>query len=68
MSLLEGAKGIQKGFFAFHGELGTVYKLVADIFLESEKCGIQEIPYLQFVEPYLAVKKNSSYKEIFKNG
>lgn len=49
-------------------EIGVGYKVVEEIFHEGEKCGLQEIQYLQVVDPWLAVQKNSSYKEIFKIG
>lgn len=57
---------MRKGLFAFHMELGVGYKIVGETFQEDEKCGIQEIQYLQVVDPYYAVQKNSSYKELFK--
>ncbi|GLV31404.1 Ionotropic receptor 75d [Carabus blaptoides fortunei] len=68
MTMESGVGKMRQGFFAFHMELGAGYKLVGDTFLESEKCGLQEIPYLQVVDPYLAIKKNSSYKEMLKIG
>lgn len=57
-----------KGLFAFHMEIGVGYQVVEEIFLENEKCGLQEIQFLQVVDPWLAVQKNSSYKEMFKIG
>lgn len=68
MTMESGVSKMRQGFFAFHMELGAGYKLVGDTFLESEKCGLQEIAYLQVVDPYLAIKKNSSYKEMLKIG
>lgn len=57
-----------QGLFAFHMETGVGYKVVGEVFHESEKCGLQEIQYLQVIDPWLAVQKNSSYKEMFKIG
>lgn len=68
MNMDEGVRRMRAGFFGFHVELGAGYKLVSDTFLESEKCGLHEIEYLELVEPYFSIKKNSSYKEIFKMG
>lgn len=39
-----------------------------ETFREDEKCGLQEISYLQVPDPWLAVQKNTSYKEMFKIG
>nr|QMS80364.1 ionotropic receptor [Histia rhodope] len=68
MSMEEGIKNMQKGLFAFHMEVGVGYKFVGKYFLEGEKCGLKEIPYLQVQDPWLAVRKNTPYKEMFKIG
>lgn len=68
MPAREGIERMQQGFFAFHIELSTGYKIVNEIFQESEKCSLKEIVYINLIEPWLAAKKNSSYKEIFKVG
>lgn len=49
-------------------EVGVGYKIVSEIFQEDEKCGLQEIQYLQVVDPFYAVQKSSPYKEHFKIG
>lgn len=49
-------------------ELSLGYKLMSETFFEDEKCGIIEIPYLQVTDPWYAIKKNSSFKELFKIG
>lgn len=46
--------------------LGPIYKEMEDTFYEEEKCGINEIEYLEIVEPYYALKKNSPLREIMK--
>ncbi|KAJ8910867.1 hypothetical protein NQ315_010814 [Exocentrus adspersus] len=68
MTALEGIKRVQQGSFAFHIELSTGYKLVNEIFQENEKCSLKEIEYINLIPPWLAVRKNSTYKEIFKVG
>ncbi|KAI8435876.1 hypothetical protein MSG28_004084, partial [Choristoneura fumiferana] len=56
------------GLFAFHMETGVGYKFVGKYFQESEKCGLKEIQYLQVIDPWLAVRKNTPFKEMFKIG
>nr|ALR72541.1 ionotropic receptor IR2 [Colaphellus bowringi] len=68
MSIEEGVKRMRQGLFAFHMETGPGYKLVGEMFHESEKCGLKEIQYLQVIDPWLAIQKNSSYKELLKIG
>nr|XP_022912415.1 glutamate receptor 1-like [Onthophagus taurus] len=62
----EGVRRMRQGLFAFHMETGAGYKIVGETFLEGEKCGLQEIQFLQVPDPWLAIQKNSSYKEILK--
>lgn len=62
----EGVRRIRDGFFAFHMETGPGYKIVSETFLEHEKCELQEISFLQVPDPWLAIRKNSSFKEILK--
>nr|WJJ63351.1 ionotropic receptor 75s [Pachyrhinus yasumatsui] len=68
MPIEEGVKRVKDGLFAFNMETGSGYKLVSETFREDEKCGLQEIPYLQVVDPWFAIQKNSSYKEMLKIG
>lgn len=49
-------------------ETGVGYKFVGKYFQEGEKCGLKEIQYLQVIDPFLAVRKNTPYKEMFKIG
>lgn len=67
-NLSEGIVKIREGHFAFHMEVGVGYKLISELFQEDEKCGLQEIQYLQVVDPFYAVQKSSPYKELFKIG
>ncbi|XP_017770870.1 PREDICTED: glutamate receptor U1-like [Nicrophorus vespilloides] len=63
-----GVKMMRKGLFAFHVETGAGYKIVGETFLEDEKCDLSEIQFLQVPDPWLAVQKNSSFKEMLKIG
>lgn len=43
------------------------YKIIADIFEESEKCRLREIAYItELSDPWISMRKNSSYKEVIK--
>lgn len=64
----EGVRRLREGLFAFHMETGAGYKIVGETFLEDEKCGLKEIQFLQVPDPFLAVQKNTSFKEIIKIG
>ncbi|KAJ3642290.1 hypothetical protein Zmor_025090 [Zophobas morio] len=64
----EGIRRVQEGFFAFHIELNTGYKIISNSFQEGEKCGLKEIEYVNFIEPWVATQKRSPYKEIMKIG
>lgn len=64
----EGIRKVRENFFAFHGELALNYKVVSDTFTETEKCGLREVDIWHFLEPYNAVTKNSTYKELIKMG
>lgn len=57
---------ILQGLFAFHFERGVGYKIVSETFYEHEKCGLMEIDFLSFTDPWMPVQKYSPYKEIFK--
>ncbi|GJQ71807.1 hypothetical protein Trydic_g11493 [Trypoxylus dichotomus] len=66
MNIEEGVKRMRDEFFAFHAECASAYKIVGDTFQESEKCGLREIEYWQIIDPWMAVRRNSSYKELAK--
>lgn len=68
MPVDEGIRKMRDEFFAFHVELTTGYKVVGDIFMEHQKCGLREVDYFQLTEPYVTTQKKSGYKEIFKIG
>lgn len=68
MDLETGIENVRKGLFAFHTESGVGYKIVGETFYEDEKCGLREIKYLDVIDPWYAIQKNSSYVELFKTG
>lgn len=67
-NISDGVKMVRDGLFAFHMEVGVGYKILLETFQEDEKCGLQEIQFLQVTDPFYAIQKNSSYKELFKIG
>ncbi|XP_064071866.1 ionotropic receptor 75a-like [Vanessa tameamea] len=68
ISMEKGVKEMKKGLFAFHMETGVGYKFVGKYFEEGEKCGLKEIQYLRVIDPWLAVRKNTQFMEMFKIG
>uniref|UniRef100_A0A182XCS1 Ionotropic glutamate receptor C-terminal domain-containing protein n=1 Tax=Anopheles quadriannulatus TaxID=34691 RepID=A0A182XCS1_ANOQN len=68
IALEQGIDRIRHGLYAFHVEQGVGYKVISETYQEDEKCGLQEIQYLQVIDPYYAIQKNSSYKEMVKIG
>jgi hypothetical protein len=65
MTLEEGLKRVRKGLFAFHMELGSGNVVIAETFLEEEKCGLQTINFLiEIVEPWVGASKTTPFKEI----
>ncbi|XP_059610088.1 glutamate receptor 2-like [Phlebotomus argentipes] len=66
MSLNDGVAGIRRGLFAFFSECAKSYQMIEETFYEHEKCGLMEIKYLFTTDPWLAIAKNSPYKEVMK--
>lgn len=66
MNISYGISQMRKGLFAFQMELGSGYKIVEETFYETEKCGLIEIEYLDVTDPWMAIQKNSHYKEMLK--
>ncbi|XP_026479248.1 probable glutamate receptor [Ctenocephalides felis] len=67
MNVEEGIAKMREGLFAFHVERSKGYKVVSETFYEDEKCGLIEIDYLAFLDPYVPIQKRSPYKEMIKN-
>ncbi|XP_058463500.1 ionotropic receptor 75a-like [Malaya genurostris] len=68
VTLEQGIDQIRRGLYAFHVEQGVGYKVISETYQEDEKCGLQEIQYLQVIDPYYAIQKDSAYKEHVKIG
>lgn len=68
MSLEEGIQGIQRGYFAFHVEPGCGYKLIQDTFEEAEKCGFEELDFLNVFDPHHIIQRDSPFLELFRVG
>jgi len=68
MSMEEGVHRVRNELFAFHGELGTIYQLMQDTYLEEEKCGLTQIDFLNVLYPLFVIQMQSPYLEIIKNG
>ncbi|XP_012270313.1 glutamate receptor ionotropic, delta-2 [Orussus abietinus] len=66
LTMEEGINRIRQGLFAFHIEFGPGYMVVQDTFQEDEKCGFQEMDYMNVIYPLLAVQYQSPYLEIIK--
>lgn len=59
---------MRRGFYAFFCETGSGYNLIEQTFEENEKCDLQELPYLQILDPYYTIQKNSTYREFIRIG
>lgn len=46
--------------------MGPAYKVIQETFFENEKCGLKEIDYINQIDPWMAVQKNSPIREIIK--
>nr|CAD7436003.1 unnamed protein product [Timema monikensis] len=66
-SVKEGMEKLRKDFFAFHVEESLAFMFMSETYTEDEKCGLGSIPgYLQVTDPWVAVRKDTPYKEMFK--
>lgn len=61
-----GIERMRQGMYAFHFETGIGYNIVKRKFKEHEKCGLFEINYMEVIDPWFVIRKNSPYKEIMK--
>lgn len=68
MSIEEGVQRVRSERYAFDVERSPGYHMVKKIFLEEDKCRLQEIkqPFTPDIEPMLCIKKNSPHTEILK--
>ncbi|XP_030036413.2 glutamate receptor ionotropic, delta-1-like [Manduca sexta] len=68
MNIDDGVKKLRNEPFAFNMNTGIGYKYVEKYFLEHQKCGLQEIEYIENNTPWLPCKKHSPFREIYKVG
>lgn len=68
LAIEDGVERMRRGYFAFHVEPGCAYKIVQETFEEEEKCGFQEIDYLNVFDPHFIVRRRSPYSELFRVG
>uniref|UniRef100_A0A336M018 CSON005455 protein n=1 Tax=Culicoides sonorensis TaxID=179676 RepID=A0A336M018_CULSO len=61
-----GVAMMRNSSFAFFGEPRPIYREIQQTFFEEEKCGLNQMEYLEIIEPYQAVQKNSPIKEMAK--
>nr|ALD51359.1 ionotropic receptor 26 [Locusta migratoria] len=68
VQLSEGVIKIRKGFFAFHTEGGSVFRLAAMTFTESQKCALSDVSLFTPAVMSMPVKKKSPLRELFARG
>lgn len=66
MNVSYGISRVREGMFAFHTGTGYGYAEIERTFLENEKCGLVEVPYLGTADTWTVIQKKSPYKEILK--
>nr|QEI46872.1 ionotropic receptor 75p.2 [Galleria mellonella] len=64
--IYEGVERIRKGLFAFHSIVEPVYHRVEKTFLESEKCDLTEVDFINSFDAATPVKKDSPYIELLR--
>ncbi|KAJ8717048.1 hypothetical protein PYW08_005447 [Mythimna loreyi] len=62
----EGVERIRQGLFAFHAVVDTMYLRIEQTFLETEKCDLMEVDYLNSFEAFVPVRKGSPYLELIR--
>ncbi|XP_076222960.1 ionotropic receptor 75a-like isoform X2 [Nomia melanderi] len=67
VTLEEGMHRVRTELFAIHAEIGPAYKQMQDTFLEDEKCGIEQMDFLNVINPLIVIQKRSPYREIVRN-
>nr|AOG12852.1 ionotropic receptor [Eogystia hippophaecolus] len=62
----EGVERIRQGLFAFHSIVEPVYRRIEKTFLETEKCDLTEVDFLNSLDPFTPIKKHSPYTELLR--
>lgn len=66
MNVSHGISRVREGMFAFHVSNVYGFDEIERTFLEYEKCGLVEIPFLGTADAWTVIQKKSPYKEILK--
>ncbi|XP_047030841.1 glutamate receptor 1-like [Helicoverpa zea] len=64
--LNEGVERIRQGLFAFHSIVEPVYMRIEQTFLETEKCDLMEVDFLNSYDSFVPVRKESPYLELLR--
>nr|QIJ45766.1 ionotropic receptor [Glyphodes pyloalis] len=64
--LNEGVERIRQGLFAFHSIAEPVLRRVVETFLETEKCDVSQVDFVNGFDGYIPVKKDSPYLEVIR--
>ncbi|XP_030031153.2 ionotropic receptor 75a-like [Manduca sexta] len=64
--IFDGVERIRKGLFAFHSIVEPVYRRIEQTFLESEKCDLTEVDFINSLDAFTPVKKDSPYLELLR--
>ncbi|CAH2089187.1 unnamed protein product [Euphydryas editha] len=65
-SLNEGVERVRQGLFAFHSITDSVYRRMEETYLETEKCDIMEVDFMNALDPFVPVYKHSPYLELLR--
>ncbi|CAH2089186.1 unnamed protein product [Euphydryas editha] len=65
-SLNEGLERVRQGLFAFHSLTDSVYRRMEETYLETEKCDIMEVDFMNALGPFVPVYKHSPYLELLR--
>ncbi|CAH0401149.1 unnamed protein product [Chilo suppressalis] len=65
-SINDGVERIRLGMFALHSIVEPIYRRIEDTFLETEKCDLTEVDYINGFDAFLPVRKTSPYLELIR--
>ncbi|XP_045452493.1 glutamate receptor 1-like [Melitaea cinxia] len=65
-SLNEGVERVRQGLFAFHSIMDSVYRRMEATYLETEKCDIMEVDFMNALDPFVPVYKHLPYLELLR--
>lgn len=64
----DGITKMRDEFFAFHMEQLSSYKTIKKKLSAAQICSMKKIIYEKIFHPWLTLRNNSEYKEIFRVG